>query len=64
MASGIMSLGDTVDRAQFGNQDPDVYFYGDTIEKLASRSYRLTRGGFTTCVQPTPRWEVTSELGR
>ena len=32
-ASGIMSLGDTVDRAQFGNQDPDVYFYGDTIEK-------------------------------
>ena len=59
-ASGILSLGDTVDRAQFGNQDPDVYFYGDTIERLSSRSYRLTRGGFTTCVQPTPRWEVTS----
>ena len=59
-ASGIMSLGDTVDRAQFGNQDPDVYFYGDTIEKVSQRSYRLTRGGFTTCVQPTPRWEVTS----
>ena len=48
------------DRAQFGNQDPDVYFYGDTIEKLGARKYRLTRGGFTTCVQPTPRWEVTS----
>src|SRR5688572_1990345 len=59
-ASGILSLGDTVDRAQFGNQDPDVYFYGDTIERLTNRSYRLTRGGFTTCVQPTPRWEVTS----
>jgi LPS-assembly protein len=59
-ASGILSLGDTVDRAQFGNQDPDVYFYGDTIERLSNRSYRLTRGGFTTCVQPTPRWEVTS----
>jgi LPS-assembly protein len=60
-ASGIMSLGDTVDRVQFGNQDPDVYFYGDTIEKISERSYRLTRGGFTTCVQPTPRWEVTSD---
>jgi LPS-assembly protein len=60
-ASGIMSIGDTVDRVQFGNQDPDVYFYGDTIEKLSTRSYRLTRGGFTTCVQPTPRWEVTSD---
>lgn len=59
-ASGIMSMGATVDRAQFGNQEPDVYFYGDTIEKLSTRSYKVTRGGFTTCVQPTPRWEVTS----
>jgi len=60
LASGLLSLGDEVDRAQFGGQDPDVYFYGDTIEKLDGRRYRLTRGGFTTCVQPTPRWEVTS----
>jgi len=60
-ASGIMSLGATVDRVQFGNQDPDVYFYGDMVEKVSQRSYRLTRGGFTTCVQPTPRWEVTSD---
>ena len=59
-ASGIMSLGATADRAQFGNQEPDIYFYGDTIEKLKNRSYRLTRGAFTTCVQPTPRWEITS----
>ena len=60
-ASGILSLGAMADRAQFGGQEPDVYFYGNTIEKLNSRSYRLTRGGFTTCVQPTPRWEVTSD---
>src|SRR5688572_65087 len=32
-ASGSLSLGITADRAQFGNQDPDVYFYGDIIEK-------------------------------
>jgi hypothetical protein len=60
-ASGIMSLGPTVDRAQFGNQEPDVYFYGDVIEKLSARRYTITRGGFSTCVQPTPRWEVTSK---
>lgn len=60
LATGIMTVGGTVDRAAFGNQDPDVYFYGETIEKLATRRYRITRGGFTTCVQPTPRWEVTS----
>ena len=36
-ASGIMSLGDTVDRVQFGNQDPDVYFYGEMVEKVSQR---------------------------
>lgn len=60
-ASGILSLGAAMDLAQFGGQEPDVYFYGDTIEKISTRSYRLTNGGFTTCVQPTPRWEVTSD---
>jgi LPS-assembly protein len=60
-ASGILSLGPRADAALFAGQDPDVYFYGDMIEKVADRSYRLTRGGFSTCVQPTPRWEVTSK---
>ena len=60
-ASGILSLGETADRTLFAGQEPDVYFYGETIEKIDNRSYRLTRGGFTTCVQPTPRWEVTSD---
>jgi LPS-assembly protein len=60
-ASGIMSLGTRAKAAQFGGQDPDVYFYGQKIEKLGARRYRITRGGFSTCVQPTPRWEVTSD---
>ena len=61
-ASGIMSLGmqTAANAAAFGGQDPDVYFYGAQLEKLGPRKYRITRGGFTTCVQPTPRWEVTS----
>jgi LPS-assembly protein len=61
-ASGIMSLGAKASSniAAFGGQDPDVYFYGAKLEKLGARKYRITSGGFTTCVQPTPRWEVTS----
>ncbi len=41
-------------------QETDVYFYGDKVEKLGPRKYRITNGGFTTCVQPTPRWQLTS----
>ena len=41
-------------------QETDVYFYGDEIEKLGPRKYKITNGGFTTCVQPTPRWQLTS----
>ncbi len=60
-ASGSMRIGSGVNLTDFAGQDPDVYFYGETIEKLGPRRYRLTGGAFTTCVQPTPRWEVTSK---
>lgn len=59
-ASGTMSLGTRVERSMFGTQEPDAYFYGESLEKVGERKYRITKGGFTTCVQPTPRWEVTS----
>jgi len=61
-ASGIASLGDRgeQDRSMFGTMEPDVYFYGETIEKIDADKYRITRGAFTTCVQPTPRWEIAS----
>jgi LPS-assembly protein len=49
-----------VDRSAFGTQEADVYFYGETIEKLGPKKYRVTKGGFSTCVQPVPRWELTS----
>ena len=60
-ASGSMTIGSGVSLADFAGQDPDVYFRGEIIEKLGPRRYRLTRGAFTTCVQPTPRWEATSK---
>ena len=61
-ASGIASLGERgqQDRSMFGSLEPEVYFYGDTIEKIGDDKYRIRRGGFTTCVQPTPRWEVVT----
>jgi LPS-assembly protein len=30
------------------------------MEKIGPKRYRITDGGFTTCLQPTPRWEITS----
>ena len=59
-ASGTAHLGDRVDRSMFGTQEPYAYFYGAEIQKLGPKKFRITRGGFTTCVQPTPRWEITS----
>jgi LPS-assembly protein len=59
VANGILTL-PMANRAEFGNQDPDVYFYGEKIEKLGPKRYVITRGGFSTCVQPTPRWEISS----
>jgi LPS-assembly protein len=62
IASGIAQLGarGLENRSMFGTLEPDVYFHGATIEKVGADKYRITKGGFTTCVQPTPRWEIVS----
>lgn len=59
-AWGTTSLGDRVEKSMFGTQEPDAYFYGEKVEKLGPRKYRITKGAFTTCVQPEPRWEIVS----
>lgn len=61
-ASGIAELGERGERnrSMFGTLEPDVYFRGATIEKVGADKYRITNGSFTTCVQPTPRWEIIS----
>ena len=61
-AFGIASLGERgqENRSMFGTLEPDVYFYGVEIEKIGPDKYQITKGGFTTCVQPTPRWEIVS----
>jgi LPS-assembly protein len=39
-------------------QETVVYFFGETIEKVGPKKYKITKGGFSTCVQPTPRWDL------
>jgi LPS-assembly protein len=41
--------------------DTDVYFFGEVVEKIGPRRYRITNGGFSTCVQPTPRWNLHAD---
>ena len=42
-------------------QENVVYFFGDTVEKLGPKKYKITNGGFSTCVQPTPRWDLHAD---
>ena len=59
-AHGMASLGDRVDKSMFGTQEADAIFRGREIHKLGPKKYRIVDGAFSTCVQPTPRWEVVS----
>ncbi len=57
-ATGSTELVEDIEPSMFGTQEPEMRFWGALIEKLGPRNYRLTDGGFTSCIQPTPRWEV------
>ncbi len=59
-ARGFAALGARADLSQFGTLQPDVQFYGETIEKIGPQTYLISHGGFTTCAQANPRWEMTS----
>jgi LPS-assembly protein len=45
---------------QMTGQENVVYFFGDKIDKVGPKKYLITNGGFTTCVQPTPRWDLSA----
>lgn len=61
VASGtaIMKQGTPADSTA-GEQEPYAFFWGDELHKVGPKKYKIVRGGFTACVQPTPRWEVSS----
>jgi LPS-assembly protein len=63
-ASGTAQFGEQpVERSIFGTMEPDVFFYGEEIEKTGPDTYKITRGFFTTCTQPTPRWQMSGSSG-
>ncbi len=51
------------EQALFGGMEPDMYFWGAELVKVADRTYRLVDGGFTSCVQATPRWDMGGSTG-
>jgi lipopolysaccharide assembly outer membrane protein LptD (OstA) len=58
-AGGVAQLTNRpVEANMFGTMEPQVSFYGERIEKTGDRTYKMTNGGFSTCAQPTPRWEI------
>jgi LPS-assembly protein len=45
---------------QLTGQDTDVIFFGETVETIGPKKYKIRNGGFTTCVQPSPRWNLNA----
>lgn len=50
-------------RSQFGTMEPDVMFYGAEVSKTGPKTYTIRDGGFSTCTQATPRWQLSTSSG-
>jgi LPS-assembly protein len=59
-ATGTTVIRDKSQPGPYGAQEPNAYFWGEELHKLGPSKYRIVKGGFTACVQPTPRWEIAS----
>jgi LPS-assembly protein len=59
-ASGTAIIRQGTPEQTAGEQEPYAFFWGDELHKVGPTKYKIVRGGFTACVQPTPRWEVSS----
>jgi LPS-assembly protein len=60
VADGTAVVHEGSDPSMLGTLEPDMMFRGDEIHKLGPRKYKIVHGAFTSCVQPTPRWEIVS----
>ena len=59
-ASGTTVLREKAQPSAQGSQEPNAFFWGAELRKIGPKKYRIIDGGFTACVQPTPRWDVAS----
>ncbi|MEO7190575.1 MAG: putative LPS assembly protein LptD [Vicinamibacterales bacterium] len=63
-ATGSARIGDQpAQRDRFGTMEPDVTFHGEEISRVGLTTYRIRGGGFSTCAQATPRWQMTAAGG-
>ncbi len=60
VATGTAVLRPSPQPGIFGTQEPDAYFWGEELQKIGPKTYRIIKGGFTTCVQPAPRWDMAA----
>ena len=60
IATGTAVLRESAQPGIFGTQEPDAYFWGEELQKIGPKTYRIIKGGFTTCVQPAPRWDMAA----
>jgi lipopolysaccharide assembly outer membrane protein LptD (OstA) len=64
VVSGTARLTDKpVQGSQFGTLEPEVSFHAAKLERLGPKSYRMTDGWFSTCVQANPRWDIRGSSG-
>ena len=62
--TGWARLGDpAAEPNPFGQLEPDVQFAADIVERVGPREYKLTRGWYSSCAQPVPRWAITHTSG-
>ena len=59
-AAGTATMKAATPESTAGEQEPYAFFWGDELHKIGPTKYKIVDGGFTACLQPTPRWEILS----
>ena len=63
-AYGTARISDTpAEPSLFGSLEPEIIFQAETLAKTGPRTYKITNGWFSTCVQPNPRWAINGSSG-
>ena len=59
-----LNAGTGVFQNAVGSAGQDLYFQADTVEKVSRDDYILRGGAFTSCAQPSPRWQFVAGEAR